>query len=263
MQTDRRLQLAELLCAARRDGKQIQDLPPHLVPETEQEAYQVNGMVAELLGWDALGWKIAATTPAMQEKLRRTRPIYGRTYRRHATTSPARFRHGTLLDPLVECEFFVTLGQDLPARDTPWRMEEILGAVRTVHAGIEVAECRFPMEALPPLPAVLADGSASGRYVFGGLIEGWREGLEEIPVVLEVDGVRRRQGRGADVMGNPLSPVLWLAEARRREGDGLRAGETISTGSATGMFPVQAGQHVRAIFGDLAEVQAAFETGAP
>ena len=65
MQTDRRLQLAELLCAARRDGKQIQDLPPHLVPETEQEAYQVNGMVAELLGWDALGWKIAATTPAM------------------------------------------------------------------------------------------------------------------------------------------------------------------------------------------------------
>ena len=56
-------------------------------------------------------------------------------------------------------------------------MSEVINAAAMVHTGIEVAECRFPMHALPPLPAILADGSASGRYVFGGAIEDWRSGL--------------------------------------------------------------------------------------
>jgi len=56
-----------------------------------------------------------------------------------------------------------------------------------------------------------------------------------------------------------LRPLLWLAEERRRFGDGLRAGETISTGSMTGMLPIRPGQHVRARFGDSASVEIDFE----
>jgi 2-keto-4-pentenoate hydratase len=251
--------LAELLANARRDSRQIADLPPELVPRTSDDGYTANQMVAARLGWEALGWKIAGTTPAMREKLRVSAPIYGRTYRRFACNSPARFAHAELLDPLVECEFFVTLAADLPPWNTPWTMPEVVGAVGTVQAGIEVAECRFPMAALPPLPAILADGSASGHYVFGGSIPEWRTGLTEMAVVLEVDGAARHHGSGADVMGDPLAPLLWLAEERRRWGDGLRAGETISTGSTTGMFPVRPGQKVRAVFGGRAEVRVAFE----
>lgn len=138
-------------------------------------------------------------------------------------------------------------------------MEEVSAAIGAVHAGIEVAECRFPSRALPPLPAILADGSASGRYVFGGAIADWRDGLACIEVRLEVDGREIRRGTGADVMGDPLRPLLWLAEERRRFGDGLRAGETISTGSMTGMLPIRPGQHVRARFGDSASVEIDFE----
>ena len=46
---------------------------------------------------------------------------------------------------------------------------------------------------------------------------------------------------------------------RRYWGDGLFAGETISTGSMTGMLPIRAGQRVCARFGDLATVEIAFE----
>jgi 2-keto-4-pentenoate hydratase len=115
------------------------------------------------------------------------------------------------------------------------------------------------MDRLPLLPAILADGSASGRYVFGGEIADWRGRLAGMEVVLEVDGAPRRRGSGADVMGDPLAPLLWLANERRRWGDGLRAGETVSTGSTTGMFPVKRGQSVRAVFGGVAEVRIAFE----
>lgn len=251
-------QLAALLAEARRDVRQIPHLPPGLVPKTADDAYATNRLVAERLGWEPLGWKIAGTTPAMQAKLRVPGPIYGRTFRRFAMRSPATLRHAELLDPLAESEFFVTLGRDLPPRATPWTMPEVIDAVASVHAGIEVAECRFPMAALPPLPAILADGSASGRYIFGGEIANWRAGMAGISVVLEVDGTPRRQGTGADVMGDPLAPFLWLAEERRRWGDGLRAGEMISTGSTTGMFPVRPGQEIRAIFGDQAEVRISF-----
>lgn len=252
-------ELADLLATARREVRQIHALRPGLVPASAEAAYAVNREVARLLGWQTLGWKIAGTTAAMRAKLGLDSPIYGRTFRRFAAASPIRLAVAGLLDPLVECEFFVTLDRDLPARDLPWTMPEVVAAVGSVHAGIEVAECRFPNGELPPLPAVLADGSASGRYVFGDAIADWRAGLADIAVTLEVDGVPRRQGSGAEVMGDPLRPLLWLAEERRRCGDGLQAGETISTGSTTGMLPVRAGQQVKALFGRQAIVSIAFD----
>lgn len=251
--------LAALLAEARRSGRQVASLPPGLIPADAAAGYATADAVAAELGWETLGWKIAGTTAAMRQRLKVTEPICGRTYRRFAMTSPARLPHAALLDPLVECEFFVTLGADLPFRAEPFSMAEIRAAVGQVQAGIEVAECRFPMGALPPLPAILADGSASGRYVFGAAIPGWREGLAALRVVLAVDGVVRREGSGADVMGDPLAPILWLTEARRRRGGGLRAGEVISTGSCTGMLPIRAGQRAQARFGESAVVEIAFD----
>ena len=93
---DRHQRLADLLAAARRKGRQIPDLPPELVPASNAEGYAVNGLVAQSLGWPRLGWKIAATTPVMQQRLRTAEPIYGITYTRFAIASPARFREKQL-----------------------------------------------------------------------------------------------------------------------------------------------------------------------
>jgi 2-keto-4-pentenoate hydratase len=231
MSSSDQLRLADLLAAARRGVRQVRDLPATAIPASNAEGYAVNELVAERLDWPRLGWKIAATTPLVQKRLRATEPIYGITYARFATVSPASFRHADLLDPLVECEFFFRLGRALPARVAPYESDEVADAVATVHAGIEVAECRFPLDALPSVPAILADGAASGRYVIGPEISGWRDhDLAAMPVGLEVDGVIRRTGHGADVMGHPMAPLVWLANARRAWGDGLAEGALISTG---------------------------------
>lgn len=251
--------LGALLAEARREARQVREsLPPALVPPDAEAGYAVHAEVAALLGWEPLGWKIAGTSADVRARLRIDAPIYGRTFRRFASSSPATLRHAELLDPLVECEFFVTLARDLPARERAWTMGDIVAAVGEVRAGVEVAECRFPMAALPPLPAILADGAASGRYVSGGRIDVPPDRLASVAVVLEVDGVARRRGSGVDVMGDPLAPLLWLAEELRRTGRGLAAGETVSTGSCTGMLPVRAGQRVRALFGDAEPVEIAF-----
>lgn len=163
-----------------------------------------------------------------------------------------------LLDPLLESEFFVTLSKNLPVRDEPWTMDEILDSIATVHAGVEVAECRFPTPNMLPFNAVLADGSASGQYVFGDLIPNWKGGLSEMGVQLTIDGVERRTGKGSDVMGDPIVPLLWLAEERRKAGEALKAGAIVSTGSMTGMLPVKGPCKTRVQFGDIAAVQIDF-----
>lgn len=92
-------ELADLLVEARRNASQLSSLPDDLVPATATEAYAVNRIVAERLGWEPLGWKIAGTTDGVRNKLRLDGPIYGRTFRRFACTSPARFGAAELLDP--------------------------------------------------------------------------------------------------------------------------------------------------------------------
>jgi 2-keto-4-pentenoate hydratase len=259
MITPAQRELARLLAQARRTGRQIEDMPQHLVPATPADGYAVNALVADIIGWRRLGWKVAGTNPDMMRRLRVSEPIYGRSFAQFEVASPATLAHASLLDPIVECEFFFYLGRDLPARSEAYGEPEVAASVARVHAGIEVAECRFPLGDLPPIPAILADGAANGRYVVGPEIEDWRQrDLAAMQVTLAVDGKVRRSGSGSEVMGDPLRVVTWLANARSRSGDGLRAGEMISSGTCTGMLLALAGQSMEARFGDLLPVEVTF-----
>ena len=258
MTPEERTAFASLLAAARREGRQV--MPPATLPQDAAEGYAIGDEVAAMLSWPRRGWKVAATTPEMQRRLRATEPTRGPIYRHLVQASPAVMPFAPLLDPLIECEIVLRLDRPLPARAEPWTAAEVQSAIGAVHGGIEVAECRFPMDGLPPTPAILADGAACGRYVLGPEIPAWRErDLTALPVSLEVDGVVRRTGTGAEAMGHPFNVLLWLAEALRRRGQGLAAGDLISTGSCSGMLRPAAGQRLRGRFGEGCEVVIALD----
>lgn len=253
MTPDERSAFASLLAAARREGRQVP--PPAVLPADAAEGYDAAEEVSAMLGWPRRGWKIAATTPEMQRRLRADEPTRGPIYRHLVQASPAAMPFAPLVDPIVEAEIVLRLDRPLPPRAAPWTAPEVEAAIGAAHGGIEMAECRFPMDALPPMPAILADGAGNGRYVLGPEIPGWRGcDLAALPVVLEVDGVRRRSGTGAEAMGHPFRVLLWLAEALRRRGQGLAAGDLVSTGTCTGMLRPAAGQRLRARFGEGCEV---------
>ncbi|MDB5373519.1 MAG: hydratase [Belnapia sp.] len=250
--------LADLLVAARQERRQIAALPPALVPIDADAAYAVAAEVASRLGWAPLGWKIAGTTEVMRARLRMPEPIFGRSFA-PLLEAPATLKHSMLLDPVVEAEFFVRLGADLPPRAMPWTEAEVAGAVAAMHAGVEVAECRFPTTALPPFTAILADGSGNGRYVLGPAIDDWQgTDVAAMPVEVAVDGVPRRHGSGAEVMGHPLKALVWLANRLPRAGSHLRAGEWVSTGTASGMLAPRRGNRVTARFGTLPPIEIQF-----
>jgi 2-keto-4-pentenoate hydratase len=260
MDLSRQRELARHLADLRREGRQQSGLEQRLVPPDADTAYRIAQMVEEELGWDVVGWKIAGMKPGLQRQLGISTPIYGRVFAPLIKTSPASVEHVKQCSPIPEVEYQARLGADLPPRAKPYTVEEVGDAVASLHPGIELAECRFVHDAaFPPMPAIMADGSGSGTIVLGEPIADWRKGdIANQEVVLNCNDAERRRGSAAEAIDHPLVPLAWLANELSRTGIGLRAGQTISTGTLTGMLRPKAGQTYVADFGALGNVSATY-----
>lgn len=249
-------ELARLLATLRREGRQQSGLDPRLVPPDKETAYRVAQMVADELGWPVAGWKIAATKEEMQKALRTDSPIYGRVFAPMVKASPLTVAHAKLCSPIPEVEYQVRLGADLPPRGEPYTVAEVTDAVASLHPGLELAECRFIHDAaFPPLPAILADGAGASTIVCGPPIEDWRRrDIAGQEVALLCNGKLRRRGTAAAALDHPMVPLAWLANELSRTGIGLEAGQTISTGTLTGMLAPKPGETYVADFGPFGSV---------
>lgn len=259
MDASRQRELARLLASLRREGRQQSGLDERLVPPDKATAYRIAGMVEEELGWAVAGWKIAAMKEGLQRQLRTDSPIYGRVYGA-LKSSPATVQHAKQCSPIPEVEYQARLGADLPPRARPYTLEEVSEAVASLHPGIELAECRFVHDAaFPPLAAILADGAGGGTIVYGPAIEDWRvRDVANQEVVLTCNGVERRKGSAAEALDHPMVPLTWLANELSRTGIGLKAGQTVSTGTLTGMLRPKPGETYVADFGPFGEAAATY-----
>jgi 2-oxopent-4-enoate/cis-2-oxohex-4-enoate hydratase len=77
-------------------------------------------------------------------------------------------------------------------------------------------------------------------------------------VVYEENGQRVATATAAEVMGNPLNSLAWLANALGKLGGRLRAGDVVLTGSIFKVFRPKAGAAVRAAFTRLGSVGCRF-----
>lgn len=260
MDEGRQRELARLLAALRREGRQQSGLAPELVPPDARTAYRVARMVEEELGLAVAGWKIAALKPEMQRQLRAEAPIYGRVFAGHIHPAPVAQEWAKLCSPIPEVEYQALLCADLPPRAAPYGKDEVAEAVASLHPGIELPECRFVHDAnFPPLPAILADGAGGSVISYGPAIENWRErDIAGQEVVLLCNGVPRRRGSAAEAVGHPVDTVVWIANELSRTGVGLKAGQMISTGTLTGMLAPKAGETYVADFGPFGRVEARY-----
>jgi 2-keto-4-pentenoate hydratase len=260
MDHKQQLDLARLLAALRRDGRQQSGLDAALVPPDKDTAYRVARLVEEELGWQVAGWKIAAAKAEMQRELRTDSPIYGRVFAPGVKLSPVTVEHARQCSPIPEVEFQAWLGADLPPRARPYSVEEVTEAVASLHPGIELAECHFVHDdKFPPLSGVLADGAGSGTICHGPAIEDWRtRDIADQEVVLWCNGMARRRGTAADALDHPMVPLTWLANELSRTGIGMKAGQMISTGTLTGMLRPKAGETYVADFGPYGSVTASY-----
>ena len=247
--------LAQRLWDARRGGTLIEAAARRELGNLE-DAYRVQDEAVRASGHARTGWKVGSTSAEARRKLGTDRPGAG------ALLEPFCFEHGAEVpvfaahSPAVEGEFVFAMGEGLPPREAPFRREEVLAAVMGVSGGIEVVGSRFE-GGLAGLgrEGVTADFGANIAFVGGEVRPDWRDrDLRDAGVTLSVDGEALAQGTGALALGDPALVLLWLANHLRERGDGLRAGDCVTTGTCTGVVGIAPGARVLADFGPLGNV---------
>ncbi|MGH1491324.1 MAG: 2-keto-4-pentenoate hydratase [Acidimicrobiales bacterium] len=237
--------LATLLVAARNNAEAIASVPDELVPNDAVEAQLVDDHVAAISGWPVLGWKIGATSQAAQKALGASGPFAGRVYSildNGADISSA----GVLGEPRIEGEFAFTLAEDLNfsesgSSDAPDRAA-VVAAIANTRPAIEVVGGRYADMFGMPLVCLMADAGANGLLVLGDPVDDVDlSTLPEAAATMSVDGEILGIGVGADVYGDPVEALVWLVGHLAERGVSLKAGQVVTTGTATQILALPAG----------------------
>ena len=158
-----------------------------------------------------------------------------------------------------ECEFAVRLAADIPAAGAPYQLEGVLDAVEALYPAIEVTGLRIGNRPTLGVRGTVADHAGNNRLVYGATVDDWRSlDLPNCAVRHLVDGEEIAASNGANVLGNPLNSLAWLANHLADRGHEMKAGHWITTGAATGPIPAPVGSTVTADFGTLGSVDVKF-----
>jgi len=230
-------QAAEQIVAIFRARQAIDALPDTLIPATLDEAYRVReayeAIEAPRRG-KVVGYKIGLTTPIMQQLCGVDEPCYGAMFSSEIRQSPAEVRVADYCRVGIETEIAMRLGADLPDGGGHKRVVE---AVESCMAAIEVLDdLRHDYKRLSARSMVAGNVWNAG-CVLGPPVNDWQKlDLTAATYRLSINGVEIGAGKGADVMGNPLNALSWLADRLAADGRPLRRGMVVMTGS---VVPIQ------------------------
>jgi 2-keto-4-pentenoate hydratase len=259
MQSQRTGQAADILWSAWQEKRLLEALPEDCRPNSLEEGYAIQDAIGARHGGEAIGWKIAATSSAGQRHIGVTEPLGGRLFARFCHPDGARLPAGKLHMRVAEAEFAFRMAKNLPPRDTRYTTEEVMAAVGTLHLAIEVPDSRYRDFARIGAPHLVADDSCACFFVLGDEAAGWRGlDLAAHPVVGHKNGTIAERGSGANVLGDPRIALAWLANDRAARGEGLKAGQIVTTGTCVKPMLIAPGDQITADFGALGRVRVEF-----
>jgi 2-keto-4-pentenoate hydratase len=254
---------ATMLWDCWRDGRRLAALPEDIRPRTREEGYAIQSALEARSGRPLFGWKIAATSTAGQAHINVDGPLAGRLLREKAFESGATLPFGANHMRVAEAEFAFRMGRALPPRAGAYAVDEVLDAVGGLHPAIEIPDSRFDDFTIVGAPQLIADNACAHLFVLGPEApSSWREvdlidhvvvGTVERPVTGRGDTVTR-EGRGANVLGDPRVALTWLVNELSRLGLTLKAGEVVTTGTCLTPLPIAPGDAMSADFGLLGRV---------
>ena len=222
------LPAAQMLLDARRDRRPLESLPEAMRPADAAAAYAIQDEVVAALGGIG-GWKVGASSPSAEPGCSPL-PASGVVKSGQAFAKDAFRLNG------LEAELAFTFARDLPPRGAPYAEADVLGAIASVHAAIEVVDTRYvDMRAVDPLSA-LADFGSHGALVVGpARTNDLRVDQPRQAVKLEASGELLYEGVGGNAAGDVFRLLVWLANHAASRCGGLRAGHVVTTGSCSGL----------------------------
>lgn len=260
MDDARAAEASALLVHHWRAGTVLDALPAMLRPTTRAEGYAIQRRLEALSAQPLWGWKIAATSTAGQRHIGVDGPLAGRLLAEMVHEDGATLPLGANRMRVAEAEFAFRIGTDLPPRDTPYVIEEVLAAVVALHPAIEVPDSRYADFATVGAAQLIADNACAHQLVPGPAAPAPWRGLDLAAhrVLGRVEGRFERAGIGANVLGDPRLALTWLANELSRHGETLRAGQVVTTGTCLVPLEIGPGDSVTVEYGTLGRVALRF-----
>lgn len=260
---DRVMAAANYLFGMREEKRQEARLPAEITPHTLEEAYQVQVQLVEKvlarIGGQPVGYKVAATNVRAQQLLAVDAPLYGRLLSASCHPGPATLSASEFTVRCVEAEFGFEVGEDMTPNGGLYTAETVKNYLSAALPALEIVDHRYHDWSQVGAPSLAADNAIHGAWVEGERCTDWRMfDFARHPLTVFVNGAEYATGSGAAVLGNPLAVVAWLANELPRYGRRLRRGDRITTGTAAEVYFANAGDHIRADFGALGQVEVTF-----
>ncbi len=251
-------QAARIIWSTWQANDRVDGLPTDCRPSSRQEAYKVQSEVARLSGQALFGWKIAATSQAGQRHIGVDGPLAGRLLENRTFQTGAIVPMVNNLMKVAEAEFAFRMARDLPPRATTYPMQEILDAVESLHPAIEIPDSRYREFTKVGPAQLIADNACAGYFVLGpATAASWRQhDLAEHAASAWVNGKLAREGKGANVLGDPRLALTWIVNELSVVGETLRAGHVVTTGTCLVPVEIAPGDNVIADFGLFGRVEA-------
>jgi 2-keto-4-pentenoate hydratase len=246
---------ARRFVAARQRAEALPDFPGPL-PSDLAGGYACQDRAIALWPDRIVGWKVGRVPDEMQESLGATRvvgPVFARAlFQAGAEPSPLPMILGGFA--AVEAEYVYRIGRDAPAGKTRWTAEEALEVVGAQLVGVEFAGSPLAsINALGPL-AVASDFGNNAALILGPEVPDWRTGGAP-PCEVFIDEAPVGTGSPASIPGGPATSLAILLGLAAERGYPLTAGQYVTTGAASGVHDIEAGQTARITFGELGEIR--------
>lgn len=232
---------------------------PGPLPADMAAGYRVQEVAIGLWPEPVVGWKVGRIPLELQAELKAER-VMGPVFAGHlwqadpAKPTPLPIIPGGFA--AVEAEYIYRMGRDVPSDKLDWTPQEALDFVADLLVGVEFAAS--PLATINVLgPRIVAsDFGNNAGLILGRVVPGWRDRADVAPPCRAyIDGRLVGEGAPESIPGGPLTSLAWLLAACAARGRPLKAGQLVTTGAASGIHDIEAGQTARITFGDLEEIR--------
>ena len=256
---------ARAFVAARRSARAMPGFPGPL-PADMAQGYRVQEAAIRLWPDAIAGWKVGAIPRELHAELAAER-VMGPVFRANVWAAGS---HATPLPAIeggfaaIEAEYVYRLGDHAPAGKTSWTPDEALGLVEEMMVGVELAGSPLATINVLGPKAVASDFGNNAGLILGPPVPDWRSVTDDWPpCAAYIEGRLVGRGSPASLAGGPPAALAFLLGACAARGRPLTRGQLVTTGAASGIHDIEAGQTARITFGELGEIRCIAEPARP
>lgn len=224
---------ADLLFAAYREGRQLDELPEAVRPRTMAEGYDVQDRFLAAIGEPSAGWKLAIGSAKGKRSSGVGRSIAGHVLESHLHAEGAAIRMPHAGAVTIEFEIAYVIARDIAPDAPPVAAASVVGETRVAF---ELVLSRYVDRRAVGWPSFAADNSAFQALVLGPAIAATDLAEVARTLVVTVDGVERARAVTGEDETDPLAALADLLTVARERRVTIPAGSLVSTGTLSVPF---------------------------